>query len=170
MHSLQTFLCVEGGLHSQPIGSQFLCRWNTRHWNRGILSISVPMCGEIAGDMTTLGITTSHSNDFSQRLWTSFPRHTTLVQVKSNDVHSQCDLNDSRVEKPAQTWYSYLSLGLHKDKIKGIHRQWTACFCSFTVKNYPPMPPPLHPSLSSFPIIMSPNIPYLMDDTAFLII
>lgn len=135
--TLHLSLCP-GRIVPAAVGGQILCRWNTRHWKRGILPTSVPLGRESAAEVTTVGITTSHSNDFSRRLWTSFPRQAILVQVKSNDVYSQCDLNDSTVEKPTQTWYSYLSLGLHRDKIKGIHRRWTGCLCSFTAKNYPP--------------------------------
>lgn len=115
--TLDLSLC-RGRMASAAVGGHILCRWNPRHWNRGILPTSVPLCREIAGEMTTVGITTSHSNDFSWRLCTNFPKQATLVQVKSNDVHSQCDLNDSRVEKPTQTWYSYLSLWLRTDKKK----------------------------------------------------
>lgn len=54
--------------------------------------VSIPKYKEIEKELPTLCTKMSYSNDFSQNIVGQFPGHSTLVQVKSNIVHFQCNL------------------------------------------------------------------------------
>lgn len=96
------------------------------------------------GKMTTSWIKTSHSNDFLQNTVGSFPGRVTLVQVKSNDVHFQCNWNAAQEWKVHTEMVQLLTLCRLKDKIKGINRTWTASILSQRRIIYRTPPPP-HP-------------------------